>query len=106
MEMHACEESCSCTCKKVYCENVATISDITISDFVIQILRFMSGRLLYGIMKLYGVYGVNNLNTPFNVTYTKGRWIRECERTWGKQTEVWVTLFVVKTSLDTVRCKT
>ena len=66
----------------------------------------MSGRLLYGIMKLYGVYGVNNLNTPFNVTYTKGRWIRECERTWGKQTEVWVTLFVVKTSLDTVRCKT
>ena len=27
--------------------------------------------LLYGIMKLY-VYGVNNLNTPFNVTYTEG----------------------------------
>ena len=26
-------------------------------------LLFMSGRLLYGIMKLYGVYGVNNLNT-------------------------------------------
>ena len=23
-------------------------------------------------MKLHGVYGVNNLNTPFNVAYTEG----------------------------------
>ena len=57
-------------------------------------------------MKLYGVYGVNDLNTSFNVTYTKGRRILDCEKTWSKQTEVWVTLFVEKTSLDTVRCKT
>ena len=57
-------------------------------------------------MKLYGVYGVSNLNTPFNVTDTRGRRIRDYERTWSKQTEVWVTLFVEKTSLDTVRCKT
>ena len=35
----------------------------------------MFGRLLYGIIKLYGVYGVNNLNTPFNVTYAEGRLI-------------------------------
>ena len=48
-----------------------------ILHFVSQILRFMSGRLLYGITKLYGVYGVNNHNTPFNVTDTKGRRIRE-----------------------------
>ena len=40
----------------------------------------MFGRLLYGIIKLYGVYGVNNLNTPFNVTHTKERRIYDCEK--------------------------
>ena len=40
----------------------------------------MFGRLLYGIIKLYGVYGVNNLNTPFNVTDTRGRRIRDYKK--------------------------
>ena len=31
-------------------------------------------------MKLYGVYGVNNLNTPFNVTDTRGRRIRDYKK--------------------------
>ena len=43
-------------------------------------LIFLSRRLLYGIIKLYGEYGVNNLNTPFNVTYTEGGgFVRKCE---------------------------
>ena len=60
-------------------------------------------------MILYGVYGVRNLNTPFNVTYSEGRLIHSVReivaKMWSKQTDVCGTLFVEKTSLDTVRCK-
>ena len=62
VELHACEEDCSWTYGELYC-NIGTAISYLHKGFVIQILIFLSGGLLYGIMKLYGVYGVNNLNT-------------------------------------------